>query len=115
MTEEKDNNGLFRAIIGFIAVVGSFVAFICLYFVEIPAPNQNALMFAMGIVFGWGSSVFASEYGASNIGRKVAEGAVKRMEVDARPSGPPLTADSTAPQPVVVTNESDNPVPVEGT
>ncbi len=70
----------FRALLGLLAVVGSLAAFGGLYVFEIPARNENALMFAMGVIFGWGSSVFASEYGASNIGRKVAEGAVKRMD-----------------------------------
>lgn len=70
----------FRPIIGFIAVVGSLASFGALFMLEIPARNENALMFAMGIVFQWGSSVFASEYGSSNIGRKVAEGAMKRMD-----------------------------------
>lgn len=70
----------FRAIIGFLAIAGSLMAFGGLYFIEIPGRNENALMFAMGVIFGWGSSVFNSEYGASTIGRKVAEGAVKRMD-----------------------------------
>ena len=70
----------FRNIIGFLAIAGSLAAFGGLYFIEIPGRNENALMFAMGVIFGWGSSVFNSEYGASTIGRKVAEGAVKRMD-----------------------------------
>lgn len=77
----------FRALLGLLAVVGSLAAFGALFLLEIPARNENALMFAMGVIFGWGSGVFASEYGASNIGRKVAEGAVKRM--DRGLAGPP--------------------------
>lgn len=76
----KPDSTAFRPIIGFIAVVGSLASFGALFMLEIPARNENALMFAMGIVFQWGSSVFASEYGSSNIGRKVAEGAMKRMD-----------------------------------
>lgn len=89
-------SSFFRALVGLIAVTGSFAAFIGLFFIEIPARNENALMFAMGIVFGWGSSVFASEYGASNIGRKVAEGAVKRM--DRIPPVVPVVVPTPAPQ-----------------
>ncbi len=74
------DNPSFRMMVGLVAVVGSFAAFGGLFYVEIPARNENALMFAMGVVFSWGSSVFASEYGASNVGRKVAEGAIKRMD-----------------------------------
>lgn len=70
----------FRATLGLIAVVGSLLAFGALFFIEIPARNENALMFAMGGVFGWASAVFSSEYGASQIGRKVAEGAIRQME-----------------------------------
>lgn len=86
----------FRSGIGIVAVLGSLAAFGGLYFFEIPARNENALMFAMGVVFSWGSSVFASEYGASNIGRKVAEGAVKRMDRNLVP--PPKDAAQAADQ-----------------
>ena len=79
----------FRAAIGFLAIAGSLLAFGGLYFIEIPGRNENALMFAMGVIFGWGSSVFNSEYGASTIGRKVAEGAVKRMDRNLVPPEPP--------------------------
>ena len=70
----------FRAVLGLIAVIGSLIAFGGLFLIEIPARNENALMFAMGIIFGWGSAVFASEYGSSNIGRKVADSAVRQLE-----------------------------------
>lgn len=86
MTEEglalpppKDGAG-FRAVIGLLAVVGSLAGFAALFFVEIPQRNENALLLALGIVFGWGSAVVQSEYGASSTGRKAADATIKRAE-----------------------------------
>ena len=75
----KDGS-VFRGVVGLLAVVGSLVGFFGLYFVAIPTGNRDALMLALGIVFGWGSAVVQSEYGASTTGRKAAEAAVKQME-----------------------------------
>lgn len=74
------DGGMFRAAIGLISVLGSLVGFACLFFVAIPTTNRDALMLALGIVFGWGSAVVQSEYGATTTGRKVAEATVKRLE-----------------------------------
>lgn len=71
---------IFRAIIGFAAVAGSMIGFGLLYFIAIPATNRDALMLALGIVFGWGSAVVQSEYGATTTGRKIAESAIKQAE-----------------------------------
>jgi drug/metabolite transporter (DMT)-like permease len=75
----KDGN-LFRGIVGLLCVVGSLIGFGGLYFIAIPPGNRDALMLALGIVFGWGSAVVQSEYGASTTGRKAAESAIKQME-----------------------------------
>lgn len=75
----KDGSA-FRAIIGFLALATGICGFAALFFIEIPARNENALMFALGVVFGWGSSVVASEYGASTTGRKAADATIKRIE-----------------------------------
>lgn len=71
---------IFRGIVGFLALGVGMFGFIALFFIEIPARNENALMFAMGVIFGWGSSVISSEYGASTTGRRVAESAIKKIE-----------------------------------
>lgn len=98
MTEhiERDphDNSLFRGVVGFLALGAGIAGFIALFWIEIPARNENALMFAMGIVFGWGSAVIASEYGATTTGRKVAESAIRNIErqniaSDAAPTGTP--------------------------
>lgn len=70
---------VFRAVVGLICVIGSMVGFGGLYFVEIPAGNRDALMLALGIVFGWGSAVVQSEYGASTTGRKAADAALGQL------------------------------------
>lgn len=75
----KDGS-LFRGMVGLLAIVGSLIGFGGLYFVAIPPGNRDALMLALGIVFGWGSAVVQSEYGASTTGRKAAEAAVKQIE-----------------------------------
>ncbi len=71
---------LFRGLVGLLSVIGSLIGFAGLFFVAIPAGNRDALMLALGIVFGWGSAVVQSEYGASNTGRRVAESALKSLE-----------------------------------
>lgn len=102
-----NDTATFRQQLGLIAVVGSLLAFGLLFFVTIPAQNENALMFAMGVIFGWGSAVFASEYGSSSTARKVTEGAIRQMEHQAAaPAG--TKADPTHTE---VVNVPDNPVP----
>lgn len=71
---------MFRGLVGFAAVAGSLIGFFLLYFVEVPEGNREPLLLALGIVFGWGSAVVQSEYGASTTGRRVAEAAVQRIE-----------------------------------
>ena len=70
----------FRGLVGLLSVTGSLIGFCGLFFIAIPAGNRDALMLALGIVFGWGSAVVQSEYGASNTGRRVAESALKSLE-----------------------------------
>lgn len=70
----------FRATLGFLAVGGSLLGFGAMFFVHIPPENKDPLLLALGYIFGWGSAVMQSEYGASTTGRKMAEVAVKRAE-----------------------------------
>jgi drug/metabolite transporter (DMT)-like permease len=71
---------LFRGILGFLCVGGSLIGFGGLYFIAIPPGNRDALMLALGVVFGWGSAVVQSEYGASSTGRKFAEATLKQVQ-----------------------------------
>ncbi|MDQ3023218.1 MAG: hypothetical protein M3R04_02355 [bacterium] len=84
MTEQEEHTAgregyVFRSVIGFMAMMTAIGGFGLLFFFEIPARNENAIMFALGAVFGWAGSVIASEYGASNTGRKVAESAIRKL------------------------------------
>lgn len=74
------DGSFFRGIVGFCCLAIGIAAVVALFFVEIPARNENALMIALGIVLGWGSAVVQSEYGASTTGRKAAESAIKKIE-----------------------------------
>jgi hypothetical protein len=74
--------------------------------IRVPPENKDAMMFALGSVFGWAASVVASEYGATTTGRKVAEQAVRSMERQS-------IANDT-PTEVTVVNPPDEPVPVKG-
>jgi hypothetical protein len=70
----------FRMIVGLVALASSILGFAALFVVEIPPGNRDALMFALGGVFGWGSSVVNSEFGASTTGRRAADATIKRLE-----------------------------------
>lgn len=104
MQPTKDNE-IFRAFIGILALGAGIAGFGILFFIEIPPRNENALMFALGIVFGWGSAVIASEYGATTTGRKVAESAIRKIERQDIASGEISE--------VTITNTEDDPVPVK--
>lgn len=81
MTDKNPHdNSFFRSLVGLLSLGAGIAGFAALFWIEIPARNENALMFALGIVFGWGSAVIASEYGATTTGRKVAESAIRRIE-----------------------------------
>lgn len=97
----RKEDSFFRATIGFLALGAGIVGFMALFWIEVPARNENALMFAMGIVFGWGSAVIASEYGATTTGRKVAESAIRKIEQE------------NSTQDVNVVNKDKDAIPVK--
>lgn len=110
MTEETPDRGILRGIIGLIALAGAMVGFFLLFYIEIPARNENALLLALGVVLGWAGSVVASEYGSTTTGRKVADSAIRGLErqqiaAEGTPSGTP-------DDPLSVSGASDAP-PVE--
>ena len=65
MSKEKT---FFRAVIGITAMLGSLAGFFALFFIEIPVGNRDAMMLALGLVFGWASAVVSSEYGSTSRG-----------------------------------------------
>lgn len=78
--EPKKTSGLFRFLIGFVVMLTAIGGFAALFVIRVPPENKDAMMFALGSVFGWAASVVASEYGATTIGRSVAESAVRSIE-----------------------------------
>lgn len=79
MSAPKDHS-TFRMVVGFICILASIGGFAGLYFIDIPAGNRDALMLALGSIFGWGSAVVQSEFGSTTTGRKVAETAIRNLE-----------------------------------
>lgn len=93
-TPHTSDGPAFRRAVGLLCVIGSLLAFAGLYFIQIPKANEQALLLALGYLFGWGSAVVQSEYGATTTGRKVAEAAVRNIErqdiaIAAAPAGTP--------------------------
>lgn len=95
----------FRYTVGMIAIVGGIAGLVGLYLVEVPEGNRDAVMVAIGIVLGWGSTVINGEWGSSPAGRKAADVGVRLAEV----------ASPDTPQDVTVVNEPTEPVPTTQT
>jgi hypothetical protein len=116
MEEEKNEGRAFRWAIGFIVMSAAIGGFAALFILRVPPENKDAMMFALGSVFGWAAAVVASEYGATSIGRKVAEGAVRGLERQniANEVLPVGTTDHPAQVEVVNTVDKPANVKVEG-
>jgi hypothetical protein len=71
---------LFRAVLGLVALGAGLAGWLGLFFVEVPKGNKEALLLALGIVLGWGSTVIGYEFGSSPAGRKAADAGVKSSE-----------------------------------
>ena len=52
MDEHKDG-GIFRFVIGFVALATAVGGFAALFVVKVPTENRDAMMFALGAAFGW--------------------------------------------------------------
>lgn len=79
----------FRALIGLLAVLGGLAIVTALIFFSVPAQNRDAIMLALGLVLGWGSTVIGYEFGSSPTGRKAAEAGLRTDN--------PQAVDSPAP------------------
>ena len=86
----SEGRSTFRYTVGMNAILGGLAGLLCLYWVEIPGGNRDAVMLALGIVLGWGSSVINGEWGSSPAGRAAAEAGAEaaRKQLDS-PSGTP--------------------------
>lgn len=109
---DTHNDGrAFRWIIGALVMLTAIGGFAGLFILRVPAENKDAMMFALGSVFGWAASVVASEYGSTTTGRKVAESAVRNIErqsiaAEQTPAGTP-------DDPIAVAGAASNAKPVE--
>lgn len=70
-------DGRYRAALGIVALIGGLGGLAGLYFVPIPEGNREALLLALGLVLGWGSTVIGYEFGSSPAGRRAAEAGVR--------------------------------------
>jgi hypothetical protein len=95
----------FRYTVGMISVLGGLIGLVALYFVEVPPGNRDAVVLALGIVLGWGSSVINGEWGSSPAGRAAAEIGAEVARNAAKPSD--------SPQVVQIEQPPGQPVPVE--
>lgn len=102
----KPESSIFRFIIGFVVMALAGGGFIALFFIKVPPENKDAMMFALGSVFGWAASVVGSEYGATTTGRKVAEAAVRGLEQRTQDDASAALAGRTSAT-------EEKPVPVE--
>lgn len=76
----------FRAALGMIALLGGLGGLAGLYFIPIPESNRDALLLALGLVLGWGSTVIGYEFGSSPTGRRAAEAGIRPIDGEAATS-----------------------------
>jgi len=95
------NDRTFRTVVGWSAIILSAVGLLLLFFVKVPDGNNEALLLALGIVFGWGGSVVQSEFGSTSSGRNLAQtNADIVKQTAATPMGTPadpISVTETAP------------------
>lgn len=65
----------FRYGLGIAVVMGGFALVAALIGWSVPSANRDAVMLAIGVVLGWGSSVVAFEFGSSPSERKASDAA----------------------------------------
>ena len=84
------NDHTFRVVVGWSALLLSAAGLLLLFFVKVPDGNNEALLLALGIVFGWGGSVVQSEFGSTSSGRNLAQvNADLVKQTAAAPTGTP--------------------------
>ena len=69
----------FRAALGLLALLGGLGGLAGLYFIPIPEGNRDALLLALGLVLGWGSTVIGYEFGSSPSGRRAVEAGIRPL------------------------------------
>lgn len=112
MNEHRDGTFL-RIAIGLISLAAAVTGFFLLFYIEIPARNENALLLALGVVLGWGGSVVSSEYGATTTGRKVAESAIRKIERQDESSNEEPKGTDKDPMKAEIINTEESPANVK--
>lgn len=67
------DGALYRGIVGIGALTAGIMCMGGLFIIHVPPENKEALLIAIGVILGWGSSVVNYEFGSSPYGRKAAE------------------------------------------
>lgn len=111
LTDLTEGRSGFRYIVGLIAILGGLAGLLGLYAFEVPVGNRDAVMLALGIVLGWGSSVINGEWGSSPAGRRVSEAGVEA----ARKGNESPAGTKSDPTHTEVTNKPGDPVPTTTT
>lgn len=87
-----DDHSWFRYVLGFAVIGGGFALVAALILWSVPSTNRDAVMLAIGVVLGWGSSVVAFEFGSSPSERKASSVAAES------PTGQPGDPVSVTPE-----------------
>lgn len=100
----------FRWVVGLVVMLTAIGGFAALFIIKVPPENKDAMMFALGSVFGWAASVVASEYGSTTTGRKVADSAIRGLERQNLANEPAPSGTPDDPLSVAGANADSKPV-----
>ena len=78
----------FRAALAIVALAGGLIGMTALFFVHIPTGNREALLLALGLVLGWGSTVIGYEFGSSPAARRAADAGIRDATLQGEATGP---------------------------
>lgn len=107
--EHRNDGRAFRWVVGMLVLATAVAGFAALFYLRVPPENKDAMMFALGAIFGWAGAVVSSEYGVTTTGRKVAESVVRQIErQDLAPTGSPT-------DPIAVAGAETDAAPVKTT
>lgn len=94
----------FRYTVGLIAILGGLGGLAALFAFEVPTGNRDAVVLALGVVLGWGSSIINGEWGSSPAGREMAKLGVEHQR--RMSDGPIETKVVNTPSEPVPTNDT---------
>lgn len=89
----SDHPRWFDAVLGMVCVVGGFAIVAALVFLPLPEGNRDPLVFAAGVVLGWGATVVNNRFGSSKGSDRKTEALLTRPA--GTPSDPIATEDAS--------------------